>query len=514
MKYKIIVDKQSRITPTEEKKEYIIDIEELRYKGDICDTLVINAEKSYVDRKLNLSEYGVLSELETPKIEELNDVNIQLFEGDNYIYLVDMTGNRFYAEYVIKNDLTDTFATRVEMNTKITQTAESIMSEVTRKVDDVELGTKIEQNWEHVKIAWNQISEFIQLMILNNNASFAILDANKNVMMALDKEGQHFYKNDGKTIFGEMGVQEVNDQNYISFSIPTEYDKAISDGMAWGVTTKSDGKFHPILYIKDFKMPPKNSGGATGELQLDGCNLILGAENGHIIAGGIEIIPETIGGITFAKQNDGSSLMTILKGNSVTNDSIYILDNISLFKNQAGSNSFRIGSDENNSCLLSDDGSIIATNSIFCDGDITSKNYVYGYEGIESNGFVSGKAFIDKSREEVKKNIQKYNKNAINEIMNTDIYEFNYKTEEDNRKKHIGFIIGDKYKYSKKITEIDEQSKEVGANIYSMVSVAYKAIQEQQEEIEKIKEKDKIITNLIEKIEKLEEEVKNGKNQL
>ena len=38
MKYKIVVDKQSRTNPSADKKEYIIDIEELRFKGNIYDS--------------------------------------------------------------------------------------------------------------------------------------------------------------------------------------------------------------------------------------------------------------------------------------------------------------------------------------------------------------------------------------------------------------------------------------------------------------------------------------------
>ena len=53
--------------------------------------------------------------------------------------------------------------------------------------------------------------------------------------------------------------------------------------MAWGVVTTSDGKFWPILYIKDFAMPPKNSGGCTGQLVLSGCDLVLDSSNAGII---------------------------------------------------------------------------------------------------------------------------------------------------------------------------------------------------------------------------------------
>lgn len=134
MQYKIIVDKQPSTNPSNEKKEYVIDIEELRVKGDVYDSLNIEKERTYVTRRLSLSEYGVLSVLDNPIIQELIDLNIELFEGDNYIYLMDMQGNKFYAEYLIKNDFNDIYATKNEMNSAIKQSAQSIELSVNQKL--------------------------------------------------------------------------------------------------------------------------------------------------------------------------------------------------------------------------------------------------------------------------------------------------------------------------------------------------------------------------------------------
>ena len=71
MKYKIIVDKQSRTNPSADKKEYIIDIEELRSKGDTYDSLVITKTEDYVMRRLKLTEFYVLEELEKKSGEKM-----------------------------------------------------------------------------------------------------------------------------------------------------------------------------------------------------------------------------------------------------------------------------------------------------------------------------------------------------------------------------------------------------------------------------------------------------------
>lgn len=432
-------------------------------------------------------------------------------------------------------NLSNNYYTKTQTENKITQTAESTISEVSKTystktetsnakqeainsansstdnklkgyTETSKLGTAIEQNYEHVKVAWNQISDFIQMMIINNNASLAILDKDKNIMMALDKEGQHFYKDNG-TEFGEMGVNAIDNQNYISFGVAGEYDKEISDGMAWGITTKSDGKFWPILYIKNFSMGPKNSDASSGELVLSACNLILDGIGTGIKTGNIFISGDvTMGNVTFEDTGTGTILMNIRPQNVVDYPAIDILGNISFYANQAGSNSFKIGE-----CLFTDIGDITGKH-VYIEGDITSTENLTAYKGINcTDGYVSGKAFINNSREETKKNIKRYTDNAIKIIKDTDIYKFNYKTDNSTSKESIGFVIGDKYKYSKELTAVDENGKEIGANTYNMISIAYKAIQEQQEQIEKLqakdKQKDELIQSLIQRIETLEKEV-------
>lgn len=385
-----------KVTTKEEKKTLKVERLAKKNEGKIQDLVEETTENSKKITKHEQDINGITQSVSEVKTE-VKTVDGKADKAQTTADTAKSTAEtaKSTADSTNKN-LSNNYYTKTETNSQITQKAESITSEVSKtystktetstakteainsansNTDDKlkgytetsKLGTAIEQNYEHVKVAWNQISDFIQMMIINKNASLAILDKDKNVMMALDKEGQHFYKNDGKSEFGEMGVQAVGDNNYIAFSIPTDYNKNIDDGMAWGVTTSSDGKFHPILYIKNFTMPPKNSGGCTGELQLDGCNLVLGGENGCIIANGIKIVPEAVGGISFLNDEDNASLLTIIS-NSVIGQKIHMLDNISFYRNSAGSNTFKVGNDNNAYCLFTDEGSIHCSNIIISDG--------------------------------------------------------------------------------------------------------------------------------------------------
>ena len=481
MQYKIVIDKQPSSNPSTEKKEYIIETEELRVKGSVYDSINITPDRTYVTRRLALSEYGVLTELEPPQEEEFEDFNVELFEGDNYIYVYNMQGNKICAEYIIKNAFTEDFATKNEMNTAIKQSAQSIelnvnqtltgyatktemnsaielnsntiMLEVNKKVGEDEIGTKIEQNAESVKIAWNNESQNIKLENDNGNSTMA------------------FY--DGKNKFAEMGVNNVENDRYISFAIPCDYGQDIADGMAWGIQTTSDNKFWPILYVKDFHMANKNAGDFSGQLVLTACTLNLEGINSAITCGKVNMTSAGVfGGIVFEDTNTNQNLLTIIPESEGEYGTINILNKIAFFRNQLGTNTLRIGLQSSNNCLLTDEG-YIACNQLYVTGDI----YTVGQ--------VSASHFDDRSTLNIKKNIQKYNKSAINEILNTEIYEFNYKNEDDNYKKTIGVIIDKNYKCSNDIIN----NKNDAISLYSMISVAYKAIQEQQLILKKISKK-------------------------
>lgn len=176
--------------------------EPLRDLYDTYDELNIINGKVTVTRRIGVNEDLSLYLLENVTTEELEDLQLTTFDDDTYIYIKEYQNLDYTAKYIIKNNYSDNFITKVEANTKIEETAnniefnvnqklenystveetnasinmkaDEINQEVNKKVGEEELGTKIEQNWEHVKYAWNQISEFIQMEILNRKCKFNI----------------------------------------------------------------------------------------------------------------------------------------------------------------------------------------------------------------------------------------------------------------------------------------------------------------------------------------------------
>lgn len=126
MKYIIVVDKQSRTNPSSQKRETVIDIEELRRKGDVHDDFVIEKGIAKVYRRIGLTKYHVTYVLENEVIEELGELKIKLFKGDNYLYIKDEYNNNMCAEYVIDNEFNERYVTYLKMESAIEETARQI----------------------------------------------------------------------------------------------------------------------------------------------------------------------------------------------------------------------------------------------------------------------------------------------------------------------------------------------------------------------------------------------------
>lgn len=111
---------------------------------------------------------------------------------------------------------------------------------------------------------------------------------------------------------------------------------------------------------------------------------------------------------------------------------------------------------------------------------------------IDCDGTVTCVNVVQTSKESLKKNITSYNENALDIIKQSRIYKYNFKTENDTDKKHIGFVIPDEGGDYKTPNEVIS-SNQKGIDTYTMTSILWKAVQEQQEIIEKLKEEIKNI---------------------
>ena len=400
MKYTIIIDKQPSTNPSEGKKEYVIDIEELRTYQGVSDTLKVTPDMAYVIRRLSLSEYGVLSILDEPKQENLKDLNIELFEGTNYVYILNEQGNKISASYIIKSEFTDTYPTKAEMNSAITQSAQSIEISVNTKLEGY--STTEEMN-SAIKITADAINSEVSKKVGEDEVCSVISQSADEILLKGNRvlvESDNFILNKN----GEVTAKKIN----------------ITGGEI-NLTGEEDA---PKISITD-------TNNSNNYIQLS-YNTIKDIFEGKLIF----YLTPTLCSFRAASRNDN----TIIAGG-------YILLNDAL--------------NTTNISLNAEDGEV---------------------KCIKLN---------QTSLESIKKNISHYNENALETILNSDIYTYNLKSEKDTDKKHIGFVIGDKYKTPKEVMNNEGNAIE----LYSAIGILWKGMQEQQKKIEELENKLKEVTN-------------------
>lgn len=452
----------SLITVTDKDKdtvEYNLGVTEvLRQNGDIYDEYILANGQAKVIRRINAD--GTVKG--TEEIENLGTLNILLKEGTNTIKIKNYTAE-ISAKYAVKSDYTDVFATKVEMNSAISQTAEAINTEVNKKVDDEELGTKITQNYESVQIAWNKISEFIQFI----NAQLQIKNDSKQLLMALDKIGQHFYRTDGSEI-GYTGL--VNDDK-IAFVLSGIQS---GSGMVWGI--KYNDNFIPVFSYEGYNTETGTGAGGIfyfeAPVYLQGNILYLGQDE--------------YGG--YLQEFEGS---VAIGGNK---QDYLLLNDMGIFaQNGLGLYADNLANCSNISQM---EGSIVNGTT----GD-------YGVLSVilkDGTGFALNSS-ITTSDKKLKKNIKNSNNKAIDIIKKIKHRQFDWKI--NNNHQNIGYVAQELEKIDKnfifktpnfKNGKVDGDLHNI--NILPILATSTKAIQEQQEMIEKQQEQ---INNLIEEINNL-----------
>ena len=144
----VVTDKEGN------SKEYNFgDLRVLKQNEETFDEFVLDNNKAYIIRRIDSDGTTLVNE----KTEEIGEFKIPLGEDTNTIKIKNYTA-KLYVKYAIKSTYTDVFATKVEMNSSIKQTADTINLEVSKKVDNNEIISKINQSAEQIQINADKIS--------------------------------------------------------------------------------------------------------------------------------------------------------------------------------------------------------------------------------------------------------------------------------------------------------------------------------------------------------------------
>ena len=155
----ICVDKQSMTNPSPDLKKYNIKLlAPLRSYLDAYDQFIMSDDGKYKVIR-NIEKYnGSLRKLKTPIEETIGKLEITLFEGTNYFYIENTGKCLMNVQYLTNSKLNKTYATKMELNSKLEQTVEGFTLTVSKKVDNDEIISTINQSAEQVKINADKIS--------------------------------------------------------------------------------------------------------------------------------------------------------------------------------------------------------------------------------------------------------------------------------------------------------------------------------------------------------------------
>lgn len=161
------------------------------------------------------------------------------------------------------DDKLKSYSTSAQIKVK----TDSIESEVKKKLNSSDLSTKIQQNASAVKIAWNNISKYIQFESGELRIYDSAVSSSQKLVSKFNYNGCHFYRND--YYVGKIGTNELqSDSSKKGLNFDLESNGAY---MTWASKDSSSAN----VYTMKWSYVQKNKGWGnytSGELHA-GCNI-------------------------------------------------------------------------------------------------------------------------------------------------------------------------------------------------------------------------------------------------
>lgn len=149
------------------------------------------------------------------------------------------------ADGVLKSFIETNYSTSSSVSSQIKQTSDSIMTEVNKKVNDSEFGTKITQNYSSVRIAWNSISKYIEFAGGAINIYSSTNQGSDDLLCKMTYTGTWYYHN-GTTI-GKIGTNNfVDESNFKGLVFDLE---AEAKYMCWAAMDKASDSTYTVKLI-------------------------------------------------------------------------------------------------------------------------------------------------------------------------------------------------------------------------------------------------------------------------
>lgn len=458
--------------------------DELRILQD--GTIQVVRRIGVVDETLYLLDREVITTLEEKFILPSNK--------NGYYYFVEELDNlKYYAEYIIENEYSDTFSTIVQLQSELKMLEDSITLSVSKKYETIENAELVEK----------EIRSLIQLQVNAINLSVAQMYNSLEASLELKLNTADLISeiNASADIIRLIGQRLIIQMT--NFTLDQYGNMTCTNGSFSGSITAESGN------IAGFNINSTKFSKAFNTLYnftSQDVQLLIGYLNDdNSLANELRTLYDVTGEGTL-NIVDAIKIINIING-TVENET-YVTGEVAInsndsnnlveIKNNVNINRTRLGIFSIYSYLLSAEIILLTDSDTNGYGIILDKGKkkitVKSSSGttiILPTG-ITTPTLVQTSKAEDKKDFEKL-ENALEEVINTEIYSYHLKSQNEEDKKHIGFVIGEDFKYSHLITAENEEKEEIGVDTYSMVSVLWKAVQEQQKQIEKLQKEIEIL---------------------
>lgn len=462
-------------TTTNKYVDYELPDNLLYYDAENYDEFILDydAQSCVINKKVGYNADGTTYLLENPTTIEYEYPKIELEDGDYTVELLGYTDTYLFVRLMAQNIYTTQFATRAEVNSEISQKADEITATVSKSY-----ATKGELNTakSEIKQTTTNISSEVSKKVgndeiiskINQTAEEITIDASKlNINGTVSANGN--FKIDTK---GNMTCKNANITSGV-----IELKGGTTSSPNFRVTSEDEVEEASVLPALISCTTWKNGDALT---------------NFDMQANDMQASSTAYSDLYWAKMRSDSSYFSNADArfelNKYSEDNIYSIfvlnDTSSYLTMRRNSTSINDFVNETRIDRTSTVGQNYINEVVDNDGAAIHLYTNNAQTRIYATGITTPKV-TQTSKAESKKNFEKF-ENGLEVVKNTDIYKYHLKSQEDTEKKEIGFVIGNEYKYAHDITSVDKEGNEIGVDTYSMISVAYKAIQEQQELIEQL----------------------------
>ncbi len=418
-------------------KTYELPKDLLWFNKDTYDEFVLDYDNQtcYILHRVAINESGEKYALANVVQENFEYPNIPLVSGDYEVSLLGQPNAYLYIRLMVQNLYTTQFATKVEMNSKITQTAKEINIEVGEKVGKEEVIARINLTKETATIQANKVNINGIINAVNNNTTTTI-NGNKITTGSITAS-----QIQTGTITADKVASDVITTN--NFSAQTINADNIKAGTLSASSISLKGTQLSPTYSKVGGWTVNDSELSSGNSTIKS-NGVVGfypqVQNGGILALNDGFRCKAPNGVAIYNTHTGY-------GNSTSVDNgIHLCADVGNLDLMTEHSSY--GVNIRSYCSPSSISNAGSRSIRLAAGQNIAMYAVGGFCYAEGNGVASAKIKTDKgsaSSKNVKKNLKKFNDkkydSAINILKNMDLYEYDYKYDLYKDRHQYGFLI-------------------------------------------------------------------------